>query len=85
VSDESNRALREAFEREVDLTEELQGKVEELTNELTACRSEQEIGQAKVEELTYLVTELDAHEGAEGWSADLENRLKIWRSTQEDE
>jgi len=35
--------------------------------------------EAEVNELTYLVTELDAHEGAEGWSDRLEKRLKVWR------
>ena len=38
--------------------------------------------EAKVEKLTYLVTELDAHEGAEAWSDYLENRLKVWRKQQ---
>jgi hypothetical protein len=33
----------------------------------------------RIDELTYLVTELDAHEGAEGWSKYLEDRLVEWR------
>ena len=36
-------------------------------------------------EQAYLITELDAHEGAEGWSADLEVRLQAWRKKQENE
>ena len=53
-----------------------------LTQVWNECEQE---NKAKVEELTYLVTELDAHEGAEGWSDYLENHLKTWRVKQEGE
>ena len=38
-----------------------------------------------IDELTELVIELDAHEGAEGWSKDLEQRLVKFRKENSDE
>lgn len=41
--------------------------------------------QGIIAEQARLITELDAHEGAEGWSTYLEATLKIWRKQQENE
>ena len=41
--------------------------------EATLCMAEH------IDMLDDLIAELDAHEGAEGWSKDLEERLEKWR------
>ena len=78
--------LTEGWNKEVTTSSLLEIKIDELTDSNKLLRThiitlaaEIETLQATIEELRYLVTELDAHEGAEGWSKYLEDKLIKWR------